>query len=172
VTVSNALGHTVSFDNYDGDGRPQEITDGNGVKTVLAYDARGRLLSRTVGGETTAYGYDPVGQLISVTRPDGSSLSYSYDAAHRLTQVQDNLGNRVAYTLDAMGNRINEQVFDPAQVLARTRAREYNALNRLSKDIGAPIPALSSRSTRTIRKAISPPRSIRWPISPATPTTR
>src|SRR5204862_2713922 len=92
-------------------------------------------------GEQTGYGYDGAGQLKTLTLPDGSSLTYSYDAAHRLQQIQDNLGNRIVYTLDPMGNRTAEQVLDPNQVLARTRSREYNALNRLTKDIGGTSPA-------------------------------
>src|SRR5437879_2451700 len=51
--------------------------------------------------------------------------------------MADNLGNSIAYTLDAMGNRTQEQVFDPANALARTRSRVYDNLNRLLQDIGA-----------------------------------
>ena len=58
-----------------------------------------------MGGEVTSYDYDPVGQLIKVTLPDGSYLNYGYDAARRLTEVSDNLGNRIVYTLDNAGNR-------------------------------------------------------------------
>src|SRR4029077_11898103 len=80
---------------------------------------------------------DFVGQLTKVTLPDGSFLSYSYDAAHRLTGISDSLGNRIAYTLDAMGNRTQEQVFDPANALAQTRNRVFNNLNQLFQEIGA-----------------------------------
>jgi RHS repeat-associated protein len=141
IAVTNALGHAVTFSNHDGNGRPQQITDANGLAIVLAYDGRGRVVSRNVGGELTSYGYDGAGQLTGVTLPGGSSLTYSYDAAHRLTQIQDSLGNRVVYTLDAMGKRVQEQVLDPSQALARSRGREYNALNRLTKDIGGTNPA-------------------------------
>src|SRR3954471_22159019 len=40
-----------------------------------------------------------------------------------------------------MGNRIQEQVFDPSGTLARSHTREFNALSRLAKDIGATDPA-------------------------------
>ena len=69
--------------------------------------------------------------------PDGSFLRYQYDAAHRLTEIADGLGNVIQYTLDAMGNRIKEDVFDPADRLVRTQRRIYDALNRLYNDIGA-----------------------------------
>jgi hypothetical protein len=42
----------------------------------------------------------------------------------------------VQYTLDAMGNRTQEEVFDPANTLAQKRQREFDALSRLWKDIG------------------------------------
>lgn len=137
ASVANALGHTTTLSDFDAHGRARRITDPNGLITTLAYDLRGRLVSRSVGGETTAYQYDGVGQLTRVTNPDGSYLAYTYDAAHRLTAVTDNLGNRIAYTLDAMGNRVQEQVSDPNNVLTQTRARVYDGLNRLVQDIGA-----------------------------------
>src|SRR6266581_3892147 len=137
ATIANALGQTTQVTSYNAHGQPLTIVDPNGLGTTLAYDARLRLTSRSVGGELTSYGYDGVGQLTLVTLPDGSFLSYSYDAAHRLTGMNDNLGNKIAYTLDAMGNRTQEQVFDPANSLARTRSRVYSNLNRLAQEIGA-----------------------------------
>ena len=54
-TITNPLGHVTQITAYDGNGRPLTIIDPNGLTTTLAYDARGRLTSRTVGGETTSY---------------------------------------------------------------------------------------------------------------------
>jgi YD repeat-containing protein len=137
ASITNAAGHVTSITAYNAHGQPLTIVDPNGLSTNLAYDSRLRLTSRDVGGEVTAYEYDGVGQLTRVTLPDGSFLSYTYDAAHRLTGMQDNLGNRIAYTLDAMGNRTQEQVFDPSNALAQTRSRVYSSLNRLFQEIGA-----------------------------------
>lgn len=137
ATIANALGQVASIPSYDANGRPLIIQDPNGLATTLAYDSRGRLTSRTVGTVTTTYTYDAVGQLTRVTQPDGSYIASTYDAAHRLTGIADNLGNRIAYTLDAMSNRTKEEVFDPANHLAQTRAHIYDSLNRLAQDIGA-----------------------------------
>jgi YD repeat-containing protein len=136
-TITNAAGHVTSITDYNAHGQPLSITDPNGLVTTLAYDTRLRLTSRTVGSEVTSYLYDGVGQLTTVTLPDTSFLSYTYDAAHRLTQIADNLGNKIVYTLDLMGNRTQEQVFDPSNTLAQTRSRVYNSLNRLTQEIGA-----------------------------------
>src|SRR5262249_23688547 len=114
ATITNAAGHVTSITAYNAHGQPLTIVDPNGLTTMLAYDGRQRVTSRSVGTETTSYNYDNVGQLTKVTLPDSSYLSYSYDGAHRLTDISDSLGNRISYTLDAMGNRTQEQVFDPA----------------------------------------------------------
>jgi YD repeat-containing protein len=137
ATITNALGHVTQITAYNAHGQPLTIVDPNGLTTTLGYDARQRLNSRNVGGETTTYDYDGAGQLIKVTLPDGSFLSYTYDPAHRLTAITDNLGNRISYTLDAMGNRTQDQVFDPVNALAQTRSRVYSNLNRLAQEIGA-----------------------------------
>lgn len=137
ATISNALGHMTRILAYNAHGQPLSIVDPNGLTTALTYDARQRLTSRNVGGETTIYGYDAVGHLTRVTLPDGSFLAYGYDAAHRLTGIADSAGNSIAYSLDAMGNRTREQVFDQDGALAQTRSRVFDALNRLAQDIGA-----------------------------------
>ncbi|MBX9893671.1 MAG: hypothetical protein K2Y09_00620 [Nitrosomonas sp.] len=137
ASITNALGHVTQITRYSAHGQPEEIIDPNGLITGLTYDARQRLLTRTVGTETTAYQYDGAGQLKKITFPGGTFLSYSYDAAHRLTGIADNAGNRIQYTLDAMGNRTKEELFDAGNNLARIQQREYDALNRLWKDIGA-----------------------------------
>ncbi len=137
ATITNAAGHVTRITEYNGSGQPLTIVDPNGLATTLAYDARERLRTRTVGSETTTYDYDSAGQLTKVTLPDGSYLSYSYDAAHRLTGIQDNVGNRIAYTLDLAGNRTQEQVFDPVNTLAQTRSKVYSSLNRLFQELGA-----------------------------------
>ena len=85
----------------------------------MTYDARGRLLTEQIAGETTQFEYDPAGNLKKVTQPDGSWVSFSYDAAARLTQTQDNLGNQVVYTLDNASNRVAEEVKDLSGILRR-----------------------------------------------------
>lgn len=135
--ITNALGHVTRITRYNAHGQPEEIIDPNGLVTTLAYDVRQRLVSRASGSEVTSYEYDPVGQLVKITRPDNSVLNFAYDAAHRLTGMSDSLGNSITYTLDAMGNRVKEDVRDPASWLVQTRSREYDALNRLYHDIGS-----------------------------------
>lgn len=135
-SATNAAGQITQITKYDAHGHPLTLIDANGLSTTFRYAPRGWLTSRNVGGQDTIYRYDAAGQLVQLSTPEGSVLNYRYDGAHRLTEVRDGLGNKIVYTLDAMGNRTQEQVFDPSGTLSRTRQREYDALNRLKKDTG------------------------------------
>lgn len=137
VSVTNAAGHQTVLTNYDVDGRPGRVTEPNGLSTDLYYSPRGWLTSSISGAETTTFQHDNAGQLQQVTRPDGSKINYSYDDAHRLTGIADTLGNSVTYTLDLFGNRIAEQVRDPAGVLTRQTTRVFDLLNRVKQITGA-----------------------------------
>ena len=97
----------VTYGDYDGTGRPGEITDADGNTTRFTYDARGRTLSRTdpTGGVTERQ-YGPSGELISETDPDGLTRTYRYDPAPgRLEWITDPSGAAIAYGYDDAGNR-------------------------------------------------------------------
>jgi len=135
--VTDALGHVTLISSYNTDGQPLSIKDPNGLVTSLQYDARGRLITSTVGKEVTRYKYDAVGQLINLSLPDASTLAYSYDNAHRLISIIDTLGNHIDYTLDLMGNHLNTKTFDPSNTLARARSQVFDGLSRQVKALGA-----------------------------------
>ena len=126
---------TATF-TYDADGNLSNH-DPNGLVTDISYKPRGWISSITVGGETTSYDYDGVGQVTLTTLPDGSTISYAYDDAHRLTRITDSLGNSINYTLDAMGNRTTEQSKDANGTLTRQVTRVIDALNRVKQITGA-----------------------------------
>jgi len=137
TAITNALGHLTLFSAYNSHGQPLSITDPNGVITTFEYDTRQRLIRRTAGERTTRFSYDPVGNLIRITYPDGSYLEHLYDAARRIVGVADNLDNRVNYTLDAAGNRLSEEVFDPQGNLALLRRQSFDSLSRMRTRLGA-----------------------------------
>lgn len=136
--TTNPVGHVTRFTRYNAHSQIEETVDPNGLVSHYAYDLRERLVRTEVGGEVTTYTYDPVGQLIGVTHPDGGTLTYTYDAAHRLVAIADGAGNRIDYTLDDAGNRIGEDVRDASGRLARSISRSYDALGRLQAISGAP----------------------------------
>jgi len=138
-TVTNALGQTTQWLNYTGRGQPQRLIDHNGVETLLTYHLRGWLETSTIkdpGGDTakdriTRYGYDDVGQLTSLTQPDGSVMSFEYDEAQRLTAIVNTLGERIEYSLDAAGNRTGETVKSTSGDIKRSQTRVFDELSRL-----------------------------------------
>jgi len=135
-SVTNAAGKVTSYSKYNRHGQLLESSDPNGVLTVNTYDLRQRLLSTTVGGQTTSYAYDPVGQLKKVTLPDTSWVGYDYDDAHRQVAVYDNKGNRTEYQLDNAGNRTGETTKDPSGALKRQLSRSIDALGRVQQTTG------------------------------------
>jgi RHS repeat-associated protein len=136
-SVTNALGHTTHFVRYDGAGRLLESRDANGLVSTFTYTPRGWLASRTSGGLTTSITYTAVGDVQTVTTPDGRSLTYTYDVARRLTAVQDQRGHRIEWTLDNAGNRLAENVKDAGGTLRRTLTQQFNTLGRLSQAANA-----------------------------------
>ena len=121
TAMTNALGQTTKITQHLPGGLPQTVVDPNGVTTNLTYDARLRLLTSTLTTSTgplaTKYSYDPAGNLLSVTLPDGSALTNTYDAAHRLTGTADLFTNSIAYTLDALGDRTQTEVSNSSAVV-------------------------------------------------------
>jgi YD repeat-containing protein len=138
VSTTNALGQTTRVTSHTGGGLPLTIVDANGVSTQMTYDARLRVLTATLntaaGALTTSNTWDAAGNLVSVTRPDGSKLTSAYDPAHRLTGITDLLGDKISYTLDALGNRTATLFTDAANTLARTHSAAFDALGRMVQD--------------------------------------
>ena len=137
-SVTNPLSQATQFTQYNPAGKVLTSVDPNGITTTFTYDLRQRLTGVSTAGLNTSYAYDPSGQLVMLTLPDGSAVHYGYDPAHRLVQITDGAGNTVVYTLDASGNRTGEQLSDPNGALTRTITRTYDALNRLQTVVGAP----------------------------------
>jgi RHS repeat-associated protein len=141
TAIANPLNQQTTMTSHTPGGYPLTITDPNGTVTTIAYDARQRLLSKTValstGNRTTSYGYDAAGNLTSVTLPDGSGLTYGYDAAHRLTGITDLLGQSISYTLDVLGDSTATDIKNAASTVTSQHSNTFDALGRMLSDIGA-----------------------------------
>lgn len=133
TSIVNALGHATKVGDYDAHGLARRFEDPNGLVTTVTYDARGRLATRTVGGETTTFQSTPFGGVKKLTLPDGSFYEFAYDAAHRLTQIKNASNERMVYTLDALGNVTRTEIFDTAGASRLVRRRVFDALGRLQK---------------------------------------
>lgn len=137
LTFTDAAGQTTTV-TYNPVGQPLTVTNARGEVTTLAYypaDAsgkqrRGRLssLDGPLAGpaDTTAFDYDAVGRVASVTGPDGYTLAYAYDAIDRLT--------RTTYPDDTY-TETTYQALDPATSrdrLGRLTTTVYNSIRQLA----------------------------------------
>jgi len=140
LAVINALGHETRYSNYERNGLPGTITDPNGLVTHLTYDWQGKITEQRVeapeGNLVTRYVYDPVGQLIEIHPPTGTSLYYEYDAAQRLIGIRTESGARLDYELDDLGNVVSVETHDQLGTLVRRHQQAYDGLSRLQERIG------------------------------------
>ncbi len=144
LTATNAVGHTVTYNEYSPSGLSLSVTDANGVTTELSYNYRGEVTQSIVrhpSGDpsldiVTFYEYDPVGQLIGMTLPGGATISMDYDAARRLVAIENSQGERIEYTLDAAGNHIQEVIKDSSGTIRYSVNRAYDELSRVMDVMG------------------------------------
>ncbi|HYG36918.1 MAG TPA: RHS repeat-associated core domain-containing protein, partial [Clostridia bacterium] len=115
-------------------------TSTNGVRLAYAYDALNRLtqVQDPLNG-TTTFGYDPVGNLSGVARPNGLRTGYFYDARDRATNVTTidaslAVLSQYLYAHGPAGNRLttDETVLFGGQTNHLARAYSYDSLYRLT----------------------------------------
>lgn len=96
---------TVSY-TYDANGSVVTTSDEKGTIT-REYDALDRIIKyKDAAGNEIQYNYDEVGNLVTLTYPDGKQVKYTYDAADRMSGVTDWAGRTTAYEYDANGRLI------------------------------------------------------------------
>ncbi|HKJ38570.1 MAG TPA: SBBP repeat-containing protein [Anaerolineales bacterium] len=115
VVITDPLGHTTQSI-YDSLGNLLETVNANGVVTHYEFDALNRqtavILNYQPGVQPDAetniryeFGYNEVGNRVSVTDPNGNETTYGYDAFNRVTSKVDPLTNTWSYIYDLAGNR-------------------------------------------------------------------
>ncbi|MBK1811937.1 DUF1906 domain-containing protein [Clostridium sp. YIM B02505] len=103
-SFTNAEG-TTSY-TYDKNGNVLTVTDAQGTIT-RQFDALNRVVKYTdVNKNVIQYSYDAVGNLSSITYPNGSKVSYVYDAGNHLSTVTDWANRVTTYSYDKSGNLI------------------------------------------------------------------
>ncbi|MFO7782381.1 MAG: DUF6531 domain-containing protein, partial [Spirochaetia bacterium] len=76
--IRDSVGRTITI-SRDGTGRIQEISAPKGRSWEYAYDGNGLLSAVTDAGDDTVQYFYEEGRLVSVRKPDGSTLNYSYE---------------------------------------------------------------------------------------------
>ena len=133
---------------YDAFGRVTQTTDGNGNVVTYAYDALGRQVSssQVVQGVTrsTQTTYDAFGHVLTQTDALGHVTTYQYDVAHHsvtlttpdgvtMTTVQDAFGDTVSVT-DGAGHTTTSTYDADGRVLTTTDALGQVSTNQYDAD--------------------------------------
>ena len=108
TTLTHRDGKTTKF-GYDAAGRRVTLVRGNGTRADAAYNANGFLSLLNGPGPSTSFSYELAasGKRLGMTS-GGQTTSYGYDNAGRLlseTSLPLPALPSIAYTLDAVGNR-------------------------------------------------------------------
>lgn len=107
-----------------------EAYSGSVTKTKqYAYDLGNRLISATMGGTTTTYGYDLVGNRTSRKKGSEAQENYTYNYLNQLTQVQQG-STSTSYSYDDRGNQIQEVYTVSGQ--SATTTYSYDLANRMT----------------------------------------
>ncbi|MGE5415470.1 MAG: RHS repeat-associated core domain-containing protein [Acidobacteriota bacterium] len=131
VQQTDDLG-SISY-TFDANGNVLTITDASGTIT-REYDALNRVTRYTDNnGNIIQYQYDQLGNLTTLTYPDGKQVHYEYDACSQLNKVTDWASRVTTYGYDPNG-RLTSTTRPDGSVENRT----YNAVGQLTqlKDSG------------------------------------
>ena len=89
---------------YDAHGDLSALIDADGGRAVLEHDAAGRVTRIvTPAGSATSFEYDDAGRPVARRDPDGAVRRWEYSPAGRLTASVDPLGARTTIEYDASG---------------------------------------------------------------------
>ncbi len=114
---------------YDKIGREVLTYDAIGQKST-AYDAFGNVLARIDElGRRTSYTYDLQNRSVTMTTPDGVSVTTTHNAFGQAVEVRDGNGNVTKYAYDADGNLIRTEDGGTAS------SNAYDALKRLVESV-------------------------------------
>lgn len=126
-------------------------TEGPNQTSTFGYDANGELISATNGlNQSTQYGLDSLRRISTVTDPINLPATFKYNALDAITEAKDFKGVVTAYTRDAQGNAITEASADVGST-----STQYDNLG-LPRQI---IDALGQATTIT-RDALGRPTSL------------
>lgn len=135
-TITNALGQKTYFSDHNVQGNPGQITDSNGVVTMVTYSPQGLVERLESDGFDTAYEYDAAGRLTRLVQPDGAWLNYSYNQNGYLTTVESSDGGRIEYSVDPAGNRTESKIYDNSSNLLYTQSKFLSELGEVLRSTG------------------------------------
>lgn len=142
ASLSNGLGQTTTYSNYNGLGEVGQVVGANGDVTAYTYDARGRVVTKTThpngAAATWTYAYDGFGLLQSITGPDGQVTTWNRDATMRVQSITHNDKDGTStesFSYDANGDVTEHKVMRGSTVGLDDVLR-YDALGRVYQKLG------------------------------------
>ncbi|PDV97794.1 RHS repeat-associated core domain-containing protein [Candidatus Chloroploca asiatica] len=135
--------HDGTFVAYAYDENNNVLTVGNELGTTTrSYDALNRLIEeQDVHERRTAFGYDPVGNRLSLTYPDGRIVTSSYLKNNWLASTTDPEGRSTRYIRDGVGQVVRQenpnstvttQVYDKANRLLSVENQQIGGANTVN----------------------------------------
>ncbi|MFF3140769.1 DUF6531 domain-containing protein [Streptomyces sp. NPDC057927] len=115
---------------YGPDGRMSRAANAD-AEIVLDRDAVGRILSETVGGRTTTFTYDAVGQCTHRVAPSGLVSDWTYDPVGHPVQLRSAAGS-LAFSYDAVGRETERRIGDAATLTQSWSATGHLAVQSLT----------------------------------------
>ncbi len=111
--------------------RVEQSLDGQPVTTAYDYDTLGHLVSitDTAGNKSHSF-YDGLGRLREVADPDTGRRSYTYDANHNLATQTDALGQAITYHYDALNRPTGKSYSDGSPAVSYSYDQGLNGLGR------------------------------------------
>ena len=125
-TSTTTPNQRTSAQTWNGRNLVETMTEPSGEGTVLAYDDRGRLMTRTDNVGAVGYTYDGNNNLKTVTQ-GAATIVRTYDPRNRLESYDDGRGHVLGYGYDANGN-LTSLTYEPGKTVTYT----YDERNRLT----------------------------------------
>ncbi|MCH5280115.1 MAG: PKD domain-containing protein, partial [Lachnospiraceae bacterium] len=150
LTVSDKNGTITRT--YDALNRVTSVTDHQGNTISYGYDQLGNRISITyAGGEKVRYTYDKTGRLLTVTDKDGNVTYYAYDKNGRLTETRRGNGTREVRTYDVAGRLLTLTDKTAAGAVINEYAYTYDAAGNITEITGMDA-GISAETTDVLLK--------------------
>ena len=122
---------------YDALNRPitRQLPEWDNRESVYEYDAVGNRMKMTAPEGVTAYAYNKLNQLISITDPDGKLTTFEYDSLGRRIKLNYPNGCYATYSYDEKGQLLRIANYNPRDRFISYFAYDYDASgNRISME--------------------------------------
>ncbi|MVF25082.1 RHS repeat protein, partial [Methylocaldum sp. BRCS4] len=158
--VGTGLAQTTAAYTYTPNGRVATVKDAKNNLTTYQYDGHDRRLKTLFPSKTTAgvssttdyeqYGYDANGNLVSLRKRNGQSVTLAYDNLNRLlSRAYPTTADNVSYAYDLLGRRTQANLTGYAITYAFDNAGRLTATTAGGKTLSYQYDAASNRTRIT-----------------------